>query len=209
MLIFPYFASIFPSILSVNFFRHFFINYFVKLFFEKVAMFDQKDQKYEFENSVFSKVSSSYKKSYGMGLLLCLSKIVQIWLGFSQRCTFYVKNVAVKNMKKVLTVKNCALRNVQIIKIRFEFINLEFASEASFRSVKKYPNSKNAKIFVKLCLHSSLVVYKIFQIDELFDKKNRRNSSNWMELCTLKLKCKQTFTNICLPNPDPKIESVT
>ena len=168
----------YPSIFFLIFLSIISSNYFLK----KLQFLTKK---YEFENSVFSKVSSSYKKSYGVGLLLCLSKIVQIWLGFSQRCTFYVKNVAVKNMKKVLTVKNCALRNVQIIKIRFEFINLEFASEASFRSVKKYPNSKNAKIFVKLCLHSSLVAQSSFQIDEFFwQKKSWKNSSNWMELCT-------------------------
>ena len=128
----------YPSIFFVIFLSIISSNYFLK----KLQFLTKK---YEFEHSVFSKVSSSYKKSYGMGLLLCLSKIVQIWLGFSQRCTFYVKNVAVKNMKKVLTVKNGALKKVQIIKIRFEFINLEFASEASFRCVKKYLNSKMLK----------------------------------------------------------------
>ena len=161
----------YPSIFFVIFLSLISSNYFLK----KLQFLTKK---YEFEHSVFSKVSSSYKKSYGMGLLLCLSKIVQIWLGFSQRCTFYVKNVAVKNMKKVLTVKNCALKKVRIIKIRFAFINLEFSSEASFRGVKNYPIPK---IFVKLCLHSSLVVQSSFQIDEFFwqERVEKNRQIDW------------------------------
>ena len=55
-----------------------------------------------------------------------------------------------------------------------------------------------------------------FQIEEFFwqEKVEEIRQIEW-NFALFKLKCKQTFTNIlakpnfCLPNPDPKIESLT